>query len=128
VWECAWRQGRLQATYSDVFVIDEAGMVGTRQMERVLRHAAQARAKVVLVGDTQQLQAIEAGAPMRLLAERYGSVQMADIKRQRDAQQQRASLWLATGKTAAALQVYTQQRCVEAHATRQAAMAEMVRC
>jgi ATP-dependent exoDNAse (exonuclease V) alpha subunit len=49
-------------TSRDVLVIDEAGMVGTRQMERVLSHAADAGAKVVLVGDPQPLQAIEAGA------------------------------------------------------------------
>jgi hypothetical protein len=52
-------------TSRDVLVIDEAGMVGTRQMERVLSHAADAGAKVVLVGDPQQLQAIEAGAAFR---------------------------------------------------------------
>jgi len=43
-------------------VIDEAGLVGSRQMGRVLSHAAEVGAKVVLVGDPEQLQAIEAGA------------------------------------------------------------------
>jgi hypothetical protein len=40
-------------------------MIGTRQMERVLSHARDAGAKVVLVGDPEQLQAIEAGAAFR---------------------------------------------------------------
>ena len=44
-------------------MIDEAGMVGTRHWS-VLSHAEQARAKVVLIGDPQQLQAIEAGAAL----------------------------------------------------------------
>ena len=48
-----WQQGRDLLTTRDVLVIDEAGMVGTRQMERVLSHAAEAGAKVVLVGDPQ---------------------------------------------------------------------------
>jgi len=43
-------------------------MVGTRQLERVLSHAAEAGAKVVLVGDPQQLQAIEAGAAFRSMS------------------------------------------------------------
>ncbi len=60
--EHQWGKGREQLTSRDVLVIDEAGMVGTRQMERVLSHAAKAGANVVLVGDQQQLQAIEAGA------------------------------------------------------------------
>ena len=49
--EHGWGQGRDLLTPRDVLVIDEAGMVGTRQMERVLSHAAEAGAKVVLVGD-----------------------------------------------------------------------------
>ena len=53
--EHAWGQGREQLTKRDVLVIDEAGMVGSRQMERVLSHAAEAGAKVVLVGDPEQL-------------------------------------------------------------------------
>ncbi|WP_206456451.1 MobQ family relaxase, partial [Aurantimonas marina] len=63
--EHGWRNGRDLLTSGDVLVIDEAGMVGTRQMERVLSHAADAGAKIVLVGDPQQLQSIEAGAAFR---------------------------------------------------------------
>lgn len=66
-------------TSRDVLVIDEAGMVGTRQLERVLSHAAEAGAKVVLVGDPQQLQSIEAGAAFRSIHERHG---MARIRHQ----------------------------------------------
>ena len=72
--EHGWEQGRDMLTDRDVLVIDEAGMVGTRQLERVLPHAARARAKVVLVGDPQQLQSIEAGAAFRSLHERHGGV------------------------------------------------------
>lgn len=57
--EHGWRNGRDMLTTRDVLVIDEAGMVGTRQLERVLSHAAEAGAKVVLVGDPQQLQSIK---------------------------------------------------------------------
>jgi len=45
--EHQWSQGREHLTPRDVLVIDEAGMVGTRQMERVLTHAARVGAKVV---------------------------------------------------------------------------------
>src|SRR3546814_9158390 len=71
--EHGWAQGRDLLTSRDVLVIDEAGMVGTRQMERVISHAADAGAKVVLVGDPQQLQAIEAGAAFRAIHERHRS-------------------------------------------------------
>lgn len=46
---------------SSVLVIDEAGMLGTRQLAELLDHAAAAEAKVVLVGDDRQLPEIDAG-------------------------------------------------------------------
>ena len=70
--EHGWAQGRDQLGPKDVLVVDEAGMIGTRQMERVLSHARDAGAKVVLVGDPEQLQAIEAGAAFRSISERHG--------------------------------------------------------
>ena len=71
--EHGWARGRDSLTSRDVLVIDEAGMIGSRQMDRVLAHAEQAGAKVVLVGDAEQLQAIEAGAAFRALTERHGA-------------------------------------------------------
>ncbi|KAB2794393.1 Ti-type conjugative transfer relaxase TraA, partial [Brucella anthropi] len=50
-WEHAWNNGRDRLMRSDVLVIDEAGMVSSLQMARVLDAAEKAGAKVVLVGD-----------------------------------------------------------------------------
>jgi ATP-dependent exoDNAse (exonuclease V) alpha subunit len=79
--EHGWHQGRDLLTTRDVLVIDEAGMVGTRQLERVLSHAAEAGAKVVLVGDIKQLQAIEAGAAFRSIHERHGGAEIGEVRR-----------------------------------------------
>src|SRR3546814_1220990 len=81
----------------DVLVIDEAGMIGTRQMERVLSEAERAGAKVVLVGDAEQLQAIEAGAAFRALAERHGAAEINEVRRQHEDWQRDATRALATG-------------------------------
>ena len=48
-----------------MLVVDEAGMLGSRKLARLLGHAEQAGAKVVLVGDDRQLAAIEAGGGFR---------------------------------------------------------------
>jgi len=53
-------------------------------MERVLGAAKDAGAKIVLVGDPEQLQAIEAGAAFRSIAERHGAVEITEIRRQRE--------------------------------------------
>src|SRR6185437_8437733 len=80
--EHGWGQGRDLLRSHDVLVIDEAGMIGTRQLERVLSHAAHAGAKVVLVGDPQQLQSIEAGAAFRSIHERHGGAEIDEVRRQ----------------------------------------------
>lgn len=124
--EHAWAQGRDQLSRNDVLVVDEAGMIGTRQMERVLSHARDAGAKVVLVGDPHQLQAIEAGAAFRSIAERHGAVEIAEVRRQRDDWQKDATRSLATGRTAEALHAYESRGMVQAADTREAARGELV--
>ena len=113
-------------TARDVLVIDEAGMIGSRQMDRVLAHADQAGAKVVLVGDAEQLQAIEAGAAFRALTERHGAAEITEIRRQREDWQREATRELATGRTGAALDRYEAAGMVRGHETREAARSALV--
>ncbi|MGI4794676.1 MAG: Ti-type conjugative transfer relaxase TraA, partial [Janthinobacterium lividum] len=124
--EYQWGQGRELLGSRDVLVIDEAGMIGTRQMERVLSAARDAGAKVVLVGDPEQLQAIEAGAAFRALAERHGAREITEIRRQREEWQQGATKALATGRTAEAVHSYDSHGMVQAADTREQARAELV--
>ena len=124
--EFGWARGRDLLTAGDVLVVDEAGMVGSRQMERVLSAARDAGAKVVLVGDPEQLQAIEAGAAFRAVAERVGAVEITEIHRQREGWQQAATRELATGRTAAALARYEAAGMVRANATLEEARAGLV--
>ncbi|MDF0546403.1 Ti-type conjugative transfer relaxase TraA [Sphingobium sp. H39-3-25] len=124
--EHGWAQGRDQLTRNDVLVLDEAGMIGTRQMERVLSHARDAGAKVVLVGDPEQLQAIEAGAAFRSTAERHGAAEITEVRRQREDWQKDATRALATGRTAEAIHAYADYGMVHAADTREAARAELV--
>ncbi|KKC25722.1 Ti-type conjugative transfer relaxase TraA [Sphingomonas sp. SRS2] len=124
--EYQWDQGRELLTNRDVLVIDEAGMIGTRQMERVLSAASQAGAKVVLVGDPEQLQAIEAGAAFRSLAERHGAAEITTIRRQHEDWQRDATKALATGRTGEAVHAYSGQGMVEAAETREQARSDLV--
>ena len=124
--EYGWTAGRDALTAKDVLVVDEAGMVGSRQMERVLGAAAAAGAKVVLVGDPEQLQAIEAGAAFRAVAERHGAVEISQVRRQRAEWQREATRALATGRTGEALGRYEAAGMVQGHATQKAARAALV--
>ncbi|MBS0986862.1 Ti-type conjugative transfer relaxase TraA [Acetobacter thailandicus] len=125
--ELAWSRGRDRLERGDVLVVDEAGMVGSRQMERVLSAAHEAGAKVVLVGDPEQLQAIEAGGAFRAVAERVGSVEITTVRRQREDWQQAATKELATGRTDRALGRYEEAGLVRGHETFDEARAGVVR-
>jgi Ti-type conjugative transfer relaxase TraA len=124
--EHGWGQGRGGLTSRDVLVIDEAGMVGTRQFERVLSHAAEAGAKVVLVGDIKQLQAIEAGAAFRSIHARHGGAEIGEVRRQRENWQRDATRDMAIGRTDDALRAYRSHGMVHEARTREQARGDLI--
>lgn len=105
-WSRGWDNDRHQLGRGDVFVIDEAGMVGSRQLARFVGEAEARGAKIVLVGDHEQLQAIGAGAPFRAITEEIGHAELSEIRRQRVDWQREASVDFATHRTAEGLAAY----------------------
>jgi ATP-dependent exoDNAse (exonuclease V) alpha subunit len=77
--------------------MDEASMVANPDLADVVSQAADSGAKVILAGDTQQLQAVENGGGLALLAGALGFVQLAEPVRFRAAWEQAASLRLRVG-------------------------------
>jgi conjugative relaxase-like TrwC/TraI family protein len=75
-------RGREQLDRRTVLVVDEAGMIGSRTLARLLDHADRAQAKVVLVGDDRQLAAIDAGGGFRALRLRLGASELTENRRQ----------------------------------------------
>nr|WP_246722336.1 Ti-type conjugative transfer relaxase TraA [Rhizobium laguerreae] len=106
-WELRWNQGRNQLDDRCVFVLDEAGMVSSRQMALFVEAVTKAGAKLVLVGDPEQLQPIEAGAAFRAIADRIGYAELETIYRQRQQWMRDASLDLARGNVRKAVDAYT---------------------
>jgi conjugative relaxase-like TrwC/TraI family protein len=89
-----------------VLVVDEAGMLGSRKLARLLDHAERAGAKVVLVGDDYQLAAIEAGGGFRGLRLRLGASELIENRRQQETWEREAVEHLRTGDLDAALGAY----------------------
>lgn len=108
-WELRWKQGRDTLDAKTVFVIDEAGMVASKQMAGFVEAVVRAGAKLVLVGDPEQLQPIEAGAAFRAIADRIGYAELDTIYRQREEWMRKASLDLARGHVDQALAAYRSQ-------------------
>ncbi|MCJ8057008.1 Ti-type conjugative transfer relaxase TraA [Shinella curvata] len=105
-WELRWNQRRGQLDDKTVFVLDEAGMVSSRQMATIVEMVTRSGAKLVLVGDPEQLQPIEAGAAFRAITERIGYAELETIYRQREQWMREASLDLARGEIGKAVSAY----------------------
>jgi Ti-type conjugative transfer relaxase TraA len=98
-WELGWADGRDTLQKGDVLVIDEAGMVSSEQLARVLKIVEDAGAKAVLVGDPMQLQPIQAGAAFRAIVERIGFAELTGVRRQREQWARGASRLFARGRS-----------------------------
>ena len=126
-YEYGWQADRNQLGRGDVFVIDEAGMIGSRQLSRFVNEAEARGAKIVLVGDHEQLQAIGAGAPFRAVAEHIGHAELSEIRRQRVDWQREASVAFATHRTAEGLAAYREHGDIRFSESHEDARGEIVR-
>jgi Ti-type conjugative transfer relaxase TraA len=126
-WSRGWENDRGTIGRGDVFVIDEAGMVGSRQLARFVGEAEARGAKIVLVGDHEQLQAIGAGAPFRAITEEIGHAELSEIRRQRVDWQREASVDFATHRTAEGLAAYRDHGNISFAETGEDARGQIVR-
>ncbi|MFC5387170.1 Ti-type conjugative transfer relaxase TraA [Aquamicrobium segne] len=130
-WSRSWDNPHSGDRYAlgrgDVFVIDEAGMVGSRQLARFVGEAEVRGAKIVLVGDHEQLQAIGAGAPFRAITEEIGHAELSEIRRQRVDWQREASVDFATHRTAEGLAAYRDHGNISFAETGEDARGQIVR-
>jgi len=89
-----------------VIVMDEAGMTDSVSLLAVLKAVVKAKAKLVLVGDPDQLLPVGPGALFRALLDRVGFVEIQTIYRQKEVWQQKATRLFAAGRIADAITAY----------------------
>jgi hypothetical protein len=80
-----------------LLILDEASMMTLADLAAVMRRAARHGAKVIVTGDPMQLQAIETGGGMTMLARKLGHVQLSEAGRFRHGWEGEASLRLRDG-------------------------------
>jgi AAA domain/Relaxase/Mobilisation nuclease domain/UvrD-like helicase C-terminal domain len=124
--ELRWSEGTERLGPRSVLLVDEAGMVDVRRLGRVLAYAEERGAKVVLLGDPDQLKAIGAGDAFRGLLEQHPSAHIDTIRRQHEPWQRAASEELAAGRVAAALDSYEGAGRLHWTDTRAAAQTELL--
>ena len=89
-----------------VLIVDEAGMVGTRTLHRLLSLADQTQTKLVLVGDPRQLPEIDAGGLFATLTTRLPASTLVANQRQQQPWEQRALRELRDGDVVKAIAAY----------------------
>jgi hypothetical protein len=89
-----------------VLVVDEAGMVATRQLAALLEHVERAAGKLVLVGDHRQLPELEAGGAFRALVARGHAIELTHNQRQTEPWERRTLDQISNGEPEPALEQY----------------------
>jgi ATP-dependent exoDNAse (exonuclease V) alpha subunit len=111
-----------------VLLLDECGQIGSRAMDRLLTVVARTQAKIVLIGDVEQLQPINAGPALKILTSILEPARIEKIVRQREVWARDAAQAFAKGNAAAGLQMYADRDlvrdCAGAKATIETAVSE----
>jgi conjugative relaxase-like TrwC/TraI family protein len=95
---------RLRA--NTVLLVDEAGMVDSASLARLIDHAHEARAKLVLVGDPAQLSEVEAGGLFAAIAKRSEVIHLDEVIRHRHELDREAAKLIREGRGGEAIESY----------------------
>lgn len=109
-----------------VLVVDEAGMVGTRDMARLVAAAERTRTKLVMVGDPAQLQPVASGGIVRALVAQNGAAELTTNRRQQQEWQRESLEWVRHGFGAKGLDRFVTEGRVTVGETPMAAQAALV--
>lgn len=90
----------------DVVVCDEAAMVGSRKTKQLLDEVKRSGAKLIVLGESEQTQPIEAGGAFRSIARHVEKESITRIFRQKDSWQREAVMLFRNGNSEEALKLY----------------------
>jgi len=116
----------IKLTDKSILVVDEAGMVPTKVMLRLLHECDRVGAKVVLIGDSLQLPPIEAGGPFVSLCNRLGCHYLTTVIRQRQDWMREATYALIQNEPRLALDLYAENDSLRIANSQKAAITQLV--
>jgi len=131
IWRAAtgkstWKKEDVALDAKSVLVLDEASMLDTRSMQRLVHHVEKAGATLILVGDNKQLQPILAGMPMRGLVNDTPNSHLTVNRRQQDRLDKEAVQAVRDGRGAEAIKNYADRGLVTVGKDRRDAIQKLV--
>ena len=108
-WTARLKAGEKVLDKQTVLIVDEAGLLSSRDMHALLGAVTEADAKIILVGDRQQLQAIGAGPGLDLVARAVEAARVNNIVRQREAWAREAITAFGAGRAEPALDAFAER-------------------
>ncbi len=120
-------EGVAGLAHGSILLVDEAGMVDSATLARLISHAEKAQAKLVLVGDPEQLGEIEAGGLFRAVADRTEPIQLDEVIRHEHELDREAAKRIREGEGREALGLYEAENRVTVAPDAEARREAMVR-
>ena len=120
-------EGEAGLAHGSILLVDEAGMVDTATLARLISHAEKAQAKLVLVGDPEQLGEIEAGGLFRAVADRSEPIHLDEVIRHEHELDREAAKRIREGEGREALGLYEAENRVTVAPDAEARREAMVR-
>ncbi|WP_375327438.1 AAA family ATPase [Candidatus Tisiphia endosymbiont of Nemotelus uliginosus] len=105
--------GRFYLPKNSVLVVDEAGMIGNDDFSELLRVAATRKCTVILSGDERQLTSVQRGGMFEVLANKYRSSTILDIKRQDSNWGKRTAMALSNGDVRSAVSILEEEQRIK---------------
>jgi conjugative relaxase-like TrwC/TraI family protein len=125
-WIASARTGGRFLDRNTVLLIEESGLLSSRQMHALLSEVEKAGAKAVLIGDRQQLQAVGAGGGLTIVASLAYATRVDTIVRQHDAWAREAITDVTNGRTAEALEAFATRGLITSASGEKATIKAMV--
>jgi len=126
-WEYQWAKGDMLPNAKTVFVMDEAGMVSSRQMESITRTLNEAGARMIVLGDARQLQPIQAGAAFRAFVDVTGYSELDSVVRQHEPWMRYAAIAFGSGRAKEGVAAYLENDKLGWSESNEDARADLIR-
>ncbi len=123
----AFKNNRETLNSKTLVVVDEAGMMGTELSVELFHAVKTSGAKLLLVGDDRQLSSVARGGAFGHLAERYGAVELSEVRRQTIDWQKAVSEHLSQGDVKQAVHLLQAHKAIQWEPTKEEALTDLLK-